>query len=492
MQRVPTGGSDRPKTDVVINSVTITVARLTVGGADGATPTTLASRRRAASRSAPRASPMPRPTGRVDRRHLRRVLDRIGLIQIDSVNVLVRSQELPLFARLGPHPRTLIADATRRRRAVRVLGARGLVTCRPTHYHLYRWTMRHAAPVAGVPAARRTTAPTTSRRCTEHVADNGPVVAGDLKQRVGKKGTWWDWDDGKIALEALFYAGRLTARRRPQRLRPRLRPHRAGASRPTCWRGRRCPSTRRARSCSCSPPSTTASARSRTSPTTTASEAAVPAADRRAGRGGPAGRGRRSRDGSSRRTCTPTRSLPRRITARALLSPFDPVVWNRDRDRAAVRVPLPDRDLHAAAEAAVRLLRAAVPARRRARRPRRPQGRPANGARCWSRARGVSRASTRPTSPPSCSPSCVRWRAGSGSRRVEVVGRGDLAQPRRAVSDDVAQSGSPAGGSAQRSVAGDRLAGRSQRDRFGDRQRTAAAAGTRPTAAAARPRPRRA
>ena len=49
----------------------------------------------------------PRPKGRVDRRHVRKVFDCVGLIQIDSVNVLARSQELPLFARLGPHPREI-------------------------------------------------------------------------------------------------------------------------------------------------------------------------------------------------------------------------------------------------------------------------------------------------------------------------------------------------------------------------------------------------
>ena len=44
---------------------------------------------------------------RVDRRHLHRVLDRVDLVQVDSINVCVRSQEMPLFSRLGPHRRDL-------------------------------------------------------------------------------------------------------------------------------------------------------------------------------------------------------------------------------------------------------------------------------------------------------------------------------------------------------------------------------------------------
>jgi uncharacterized protein len=154
----------------------------------------------------------PRPTGRVDRRHLRQVLDRIGLIQIDSVNVLVRSHELPVFARLGPHPRTLIDKATSDGELFEyVVHEASLV---PTEqHHLHRWRMDRPFPW---PSFRRQVEQLGNHieEVYQRVIDEGPLVAGDVRTRVGKRGLWWDYDDGKIALEALFLQGRVTARRR--------------------------------------------------------------------------------------------------------------------------------------------------------------------------------------------------------------------------------------------------------------------------------------
>ena len=154
----------------------------------------------------------PRPTGRVDRRHLRRVLDRMGLIQIDSVNVLVRSQELPLFARLGPHPRTLIDEATRAGELFEywVHEASHVPT---EHHHLHRWVMERDHKWARY-FSLKDRRPTFVDEVYARVAAEGPLAAGDLAERVGKKGTWWDWDDGKIALEYLFFSGKVTATRR--------------------------------------------------------------------------------------------------------------------------------------------------------------------------------------------------------------------------------------------------------------------------------------
>lgn len=155
----------------------------------------------------------PRPSGRVDRRHFRRAVDRMGLIQIDSVNVLVRSQELPLFARLGPHPRSLISEATAAGELFEywVHEASHVQTA---HHHLHRWRMDsvHKWDRYWTMEKRR---PGFIGEVLRRIERDGPIASGDLNERVGKKGQWWDWDDGKVALEHLFWSGELTATRRP-------------------------------------------------------------------------------------------------------------------------------------------------------------------------------------------------------------------------------------------------------------------------------------
>jgi len=158
----------------------------------------------------------PRPTGRVDRRHLRKVLDSVGLIQIDSVNVLVRSQELPLFSRLGDHPRSLIPDATD-------AGELFEYWCHeashlPIAMHpLVRWRMEEAKNGSMWPGLRRVakSKPKLVKEIRDRIFNDGPIVAGDVRTRVGPKGSWWDWDEGKAILEYLFWTGEITARRRP-------------------------------------------------------------------------------------------------------------------------------------------------------------------------------------------------------------------------------------------------------------------------------------
>lgn len=156
----------------------------------------------------------PRPTGRIDRRHLRKVFDRIGVIQIDSVNVLVRSQELPLFARLGPHPRTLLWDAIASGEIFEYW-AHVAALIPATDHRLWRFQMaRHQS--AGTWYARlEKSHPGFVAEVLERVRREGPLLAADLSRRTTKKGSWWDWDEGKEALELLFAQGQLLAKRRP-------------------------------------------------------------------------------------------------------------------------------------------------------------------------------------------------------------------------------------------------------------------------------------
>jgi uncharacterized protein YcaQ len=153
-----------------------------------------------------------RPTGRVDRRHLRKVFDRINVIQVDSVNVLVRSQELPLFARLGPHPRTMLADAIDDGELFEYWAHVAAIV--PGRQHrLFRWKMAsgHEWKAIDRIAVEK---PGFVEEVKARIRDSGPITAADLEQRVGKKGSWWSWDDGKLVLEHLFHRGEVVAVRR--------------------------------------------------------------------------------------------------------------------------------------------------------------------------------------------------------------------------------------------------------------------------------------
>ena len=81
-------------------------------------------------------------------------------------------------------------------------------------HHLHRWQMERHHKWSGV-TQLETRRPGYADEVYRRIEADGPVAAGDLSERVGKKGSWWDWDDAKIALEHLFWCGRVTATRRP-------------------------------------------------------------------------------------------------------------------------------------------------------------------------------------------------------------------------------------------------------------------------------------
>ncbi len=157
----------------------------------------------------------PRPDGRVDRRHLRRMLDRVGLVQIDSVNVLARAHELTTFARLGPYPATLIKEGTEVHRELFEYWGHAACLMPMANQPLWRWRMdelreRWQDGVNRVEGYR----PGYAAAVLDEVRDRGPIAASELTDGGTSTGPWWGWAEGKSVLEWLFAAGALSVARR--------------------------------------------------------------------------------------------------------------------------------------------------------------------------------------------------------------------------------------------------------------------------------------
>ena len=154
----------------------------------------------------------PRPQGPIERRHLMKLLDRLHLHQIDSVNVLARAHYLPAFSRLGPYSRELLDDLAwaKPRRLFEYWAHEASLL--PLDFHpLLRWKMARAERgEAGWKSmlAFRVERKAEADAVLARIAADGPLAASDFEAKGA--GGWWGWSSAKAALEWLFLTGRIT------------------------------------------------------------------------------------------------------------------------------------------------------------------------------------------------------------------------------------------------------------------------------------------
>ncbi|WP_248767638.1 winged helix-turn-helix domain-containing protein [Pseudomonas sp. MWU12-2345] len=145
-----------------------------------------------------------------------RLIERLGVVQIDSVNALVRSHYLPLFSRLGNYSSDLLDQAAwsqGRRRTLFEYWGHEASLLPMSLYPLMRWRMQRASRGEGIyqqMARFGRDEQATIRRVLALVEERGALGAGSLSSREEKAGPWWDWSAEKHALEWLFAAGEVT------------------------------------------------------------------------------------------------------------------------------------------------------------------------------------------------------------------------------------------------------------------------------------------
>jgi uncharacterized protein YcaQ len=272
----------------------------------------------------------PAPTGR----HLARALDRSHLLQIDSVNVLVRAHYMPLFSRLGAYDRAHLetrAYHPKKRGAFEYWGHEASLIRLDLH-PLFRWRMARAARGEGTYGGLARFG--RERRdfieaVRGEIAARGPMGAGELSDGGRSASAWWGWSDGKRALEWLFWSGEVTTASRrgferiydlPERVLPSAilnapTPSEADAQRELLRLSARALGIASERCLRDYFRIDHPDAKARIPELVEAGDLVPVTVE---GWNGPV-------------YLDPDARLPRRIEARALVSPFDPIVWERTR-----------------------------------------------------------------------------------------------------------------------------------------------------------------
>jgi len=150
----------------------------------------------------------------VGKRQLVKLVERLGVVQIDSVNVVSRTHYLPAFSRLGAYPRELLEEAAwARKRPLFEYWAHEASLLPLATQPLLRWRMEDARE--GVGTWKGIAKFLRERRdfidrVLDEIGTRGPLSASELEMGHKGEGGWWGWSEAKRAVECLFWAGELT------------------------------------------------------------------------------------------------------------------------------------------------------------------------------------------------------------------------------------------------------------------------------------------
>lgn len=138
--------------------------------------------------------------------HVRATAARLSAIQIDSVNVLARAHYLPTFSRYGPYPMSALDDLAHRKRELFEYWGHAACFLPIELYPLMRWRMNGQIDGwAAIDRKRRDFIEAVYRE----VAERGPLAAGEISIGGKSTGAWWGWSEGKRAIEVLMAQGRV-------------------------------------------------------------------------------------------------------------------------------------------------------------------------------------------------------------------------------------------------------------------------------------------
>ena len=156
-----------------------------------------------------------RPSGRVDARHFRKVVDRVGLIQLDSVNVFSRAHFMPFFSRLGTYDRDALDKWLWRSGEMFEYWGHEASLIPANQHLLFRWQMERGANWHAMKRLKEQH-PEYLVDVLRQVEERGPLQTKELDDPGKRRNqSMWNWSHGKLALEVLFIEGKVTTAHRP-------------------------------------------------------------------------------------------------------------------------------------------------------------------------------------------------------------------------------------------------------------------------------------